>query len=482
MKILPVLLLLPIPVGVAAAPAAADPLRAEAQEGLRKAVEFFVREVATRGGYLWRYSEDLSKREGEGRASETTVWVQPPGTPSVGMALLDAWRATRDRFYLEAALRAGQCLVRGQLRSGGWDYRIELDPERRARYAYRVDPPVERKRQRNVSTLDDDTTQAALRFLVRLDRAMDFGDEAIHRAAQDGLAALVAAQYPNGAWPQRFDGPPEDELPVRKADYPETWSRTHPAKSYGGFYTLNDNVMADCIELLFEAARVYREDRYAAAARRGAGFFLLAQMPDPQPGWAQQYDLDMHPAWARRFEPPSITGGESQGVMRTLLAVYVQTGDAKYLEPIPRALAYYRRSLLPDGRLARFYELRTNRPLYFTRQYELTYDDGDLPTHYGFKIGSSLDAIQRQYERLKGLPEEDLDALRNPTPRQRGKPSSRTIGQVRAVLATLDERGRWVEQGRLRYHGDDDPTRRIIDCRTFIERVRTLSEFLAHRQ
>ena len=97
-------------------------------------------------------------------------------------------------------------------------------------------------------------------------------------------------------------------------------------------------------------------------------FFVLAQLPEPQPAWAQQYDHEMHPAWARKFEPPAVSGGESQGVIRTLMTLYRRTAavtdDAdRFLEPIPRAIAYLRRSLLNDGRLARFYELETNRPL-----------------------------------------------------------------------------------------------------------------------
>jgi PelA/Pel-15E family pectate lyase len=73
----------------------------------------------------------------------------------------------------------------------------------------------------------------------------------------------------------------------------------------------------------------------------------MSQMPDPQPAWAQQYDANMHPAWARVFEPPSVTGGESQGIMRMLMVLYRETGDKKYLEPIPRALAYLKKSILP---------------------------------------------------------------------------------------------------------------------------------------
>ncbi|HIQ19931.1 MAG TPA: polysaccharide lyase [Planctomycetes bacterium] len=449
----------------------------EASEALRRAVEFFHKEVAAEGGYLWRYSEDLTKREGEGRASATTVWVQPPGTPAVGMALLEAYRATGQAYLLEAARDAGYCLVRGQLRSGGWDYRIELDPSRRRRYAYRVDPAIEGRPQRNTSTLDDNTTQSALRFLMALDETLERGDPKIHEAVRDGLDRLVAVQYPNGAWPQRFERPPDrDRFPVKRACYPESWSRTWPGTSYAAFYTVNDNAINDAVDVMWRAWRTYGDLRYRAAAERAGQFILLAQMPDPQPAWAQQYDADMHPAWARKFEPPAVTGGESQGVLQALLQMYRETGDQRYLEPIPRALHYLRRSQLPDGRLARFYELKTNRPLYFTKKYELTYRDDDLPTHYAFKVGHNLDGIQRRYERLRRLRPEQLKPQE---PSRPGRPSAGLIAQVRAVIASLDKRGRWVEDGRLRYHGDDDPTRRIIDCSTFITNVGILSRYVA---
>ncbi len=464
--------------GVAAAAGADDALlRRQAAETLRKASEFFCNRVATEGGYLWRYSEDLARREGEGKATASMVWVQPPGTPSVGMVFLEAYRATGEEYYREAARKAGHCLVRGQLRSGGWDYRIEFDPAQRKRYAYRVDAPDARARQRNSSTLDDDTTQAAVRLLVRLDQALGFGDAEIHEAAQSSLATLLAVQYPNGAWPQRFDAPPDPEkFPVLKASYPESWPRTWPGEKYAGYYTFNDNTIGDTIDVLFEAARVYGDPRYRRAAEKGGDFILLAQMPEPQPAWAQQYDAQMHPAWARKFEPPAVTGGESHGVMRTLLAVYRETGNRKYLEPIPRAIDYLRRSQLADGRLARFYELRTNKPLYFTRQYELTYSDADTPTHYAFKISSGLDRIEQEYRRLLAADPKELRPRAAPRP---AAPSAGLAAQVKAVIAALDAQGRWVEEGRLRYHGPDDPARRIIDCQTFIRNVRILSAYLA---
>lgn len=464
------------PCGLASA--AGDGLADEAAQALRKATEFFRTQVATEGGYLWRYSDDLARREGEGKASATTVWVQPPGTPSVGLALLEAYRDTGDGYYLDAARQAGQCLVRGQLRSGGWDYRIVFDPAERRRYDYRVDPATPKMKRRNVSTLDDNTTQAAIRLLIHLDQALDFGDQTIHEAAQYALGALLEAQYPNGAWPQRFEGPPDAaRFPIKNARFPESWSRTYPQPTYSGFYTLNDNVILDTVEVLFEASRVYGQERYVRAAARAGDFLLLAQLPEPQPAWAQQYDAEMQPAWARKFEPPSVTGGESQGAMRALLRIYQETGEKKYLEPIPRAIAYLRRSQLPDGRLARFYELKTNRPLYFTRDYQLTYDDGDLPTHYAFQVPHDLDAIERQYQRLAAASPESLKKRgARPAP---ARPTPHLIEQVKEVVASLDAQGRWVDEGRLKYHGPDDPTRRVIDCQTFIRNVHTLSAYLA---
>ena len=56
---------------------------------------------------LWQYSDDLTQREGEGRATDTTVWVQPPGTPSVGMAL-QAPAVRRSRTPSTAAGRNAQ--------------------------------------------------------------------------------------------------------------------------------------------------------------------------------------------------------------------------------------------------------------------------------------------------------------------------------------------------------------------------------------
>lgn len=412
----------------------------------------------------------------------------------------------------------------------------------------RPGPPYDARRQR----LAGGSTRADA-----VDRDLGFADSAIHDAARFALDSLVQAQYPNGAWPQRYARFPDPaDFPVRRASYPDSWPRTWPGSDYYEHYTFNDNSIVDAIDVMLEAARIYNDPRYLASAEKGGEFILLAQMPDPQPGWAQQYDRDMHPAWARRFEPPSITGGESQSVMRALLLLYRETGTRKYLEPLPRALAYYRRSLLPDvddpsesrrracpGRTpcaARFYELKTNRPLYITKGtrltaldqgvtnvdgYELSYSDASVITHYGVLVsGAGFADIEREHRRLEGAAPLSLkrpDRLRGLSPwSDRRFATAGTLpdaeapigdDRVRAVLDAMDSRGAWVEPGTIGkanrlvsvvagrdlvvtlggrtlplkenetlevFAGPEPPNQHIIRSRTFAGNIEVLSAYL----
>ena len=175
----------------------------------------------------------------------------------------------------------------------------------------------------------------------------------------------------------------------------------------------------------------------------------------------------MEPVWDRKFEPPAITGHESQSAMDVLLLLYEKTGKKKYLEPIPRALAYLKKSRLPNGKLSRFYELRTNKPLYFYRQgkrYFLTYDDSRVPNHYSFHRESRLDAIETEYKRLLA----SKPAVPSVPPKD---------AEVRQILSAMDARGAWVERGRLPHH-KLEPASGIIQCQLFVDNVVTLSRWL----
>ncbi len=470
-----------IAVLVAAQAQAAEPSQQQARVAMHKAVQFFRQQASAGGGYVYQLSADLSKREGEGKVGPTTAWIEPPATPAVGSAYLNAYRSCGDPVLLQAAKETADALIRGQLRSGGWDNSIEFDPDIRKKYAYRVDA-LTGKGLRNTTTFDDDKSQSVMRFLMQLDRELRFQDERLHEAVEYALHAVVKSQYACGAWPQRYSEFPEsDQATAKQASLPNSWSRTYPGAQYGAFYTLNDNTMSDLIVTMLDAWEIYGDQRYLRAAEKGGDFFLLAQLPQPQPGWAQQYDRDMHPAWARKFEPPAITGGESQGVMRTLMLLYRRTAgqiaDAdRFLEPLPRAIQYYRRSLLPDGRLARFYELGSNRPLYFTKDYQITYSPDDMPTHYAFIVSSKLDAIEAEWSRVRKTA---IDQLWSPPKVSRPKKSKSLANKVQQLIGELDARGAWVQSGRLRYHGEDDPTDQVIRSDTFAKNLQVLAAWVA---
>ncbi len=451
------------------------PLLAEAQEALKRAVRFFRTEVAVHGSYVWRYSRDLTKRWGEGEASPTQGWVQPPGTPSVGMAYLRAYEATKDRFFLEAAIETAYALVKSQLASGGWDYRIEFDPERRKRWFYRTDVEAgehDPKGRRNLSIYDDNTTQSALRFLIRLDATLKGQDKEVRRAVEYGLSKLLEAQYPNGAWPQRYDGQLRDpeQFPVISARIPADWPRTHPGKGYQYWhlYTLNDGVLGTIVTTLIEAYRTYGKPEYLNALRKAGDFLILAQLPDPQPVWAQQYNFQMEPTWARWFEPPAVASAESAGAVRTLVEIYLVTGDERYLRPIPRALAWFERSRLPNGQWARFYELRTNRPLYVDKNGNLTYSPENARGNYSFEGTYNIPRLFDLYERVRREGREKILAERNrlPSPEELARRVRELEPRVRQIIASLDAQGRWVE-------GD------FINTNTFIRNVETLADYIA---
>jgi PelA/Pel-15E family pectate lyase len=453
-------------------------LRKQAESALRRAIEFYHGQVARHGGYVYYYSPDLSRRLGEGVASDDQIWVQPPGTPTVGLAYLKAFEATGDRAYLEAATDAAVALIYGQLESGAWTNCVDFDPRGTQVGQYRNG----KGRGRNFSSLDDGQSETAIRFLIAADKAHGFKHREINRSVRIALDALLAAQFDSGAFPQGWDEVPvKTEQPIIKASFPKyDWRTEGRIKEYWDCYTLNDGLAGDVCETLIAAHQTYGDERYLSAIQRLGDFLLLAQLPDPQPGWAQQYSYEMHPIWARRFEPPAVAGRESQDALKTLLTISEYTGEKKYLEPIPRAIAWLKSSLLPDGRLVRYYALKSNRPLYMTRDgrnYSLTYGDSKLPSHYGWKVASEIELIEKWYQRTQA------SAPSNASPNAAS--SGDLAHRVRAIVKSLDAEGRWIStynneplSGQPKFRSGD----RYISSAVFSENVETLSEYLKKKQ
>jgi len=209
-----------------------DDLGEQAVAAMKKAASFYREQVSSHGGYVYFYSLDLKQRWGEGLATEDQIWVQPPGTPTVGMAYLNAWKATGDRYFLDAAREAAEALVYGQLSTGGWSNSVDCKG-RRLGYRYSGG----NKRREGTSSLDDGQTQSAIQLVVLADESLGFKNRAIHQSALIALDALLAAQFPNGAFPQGWKGPVSKQ-PVLKASYPDyDWRTEGRIKNYWDMYT-----------------------------------------------------------------------------------------------------------------------------------------------------------------------------------------------------------------------------------------------------
>jgi hypothetical protein len=404
-----------------------DSLLAEAREAMQRSTQF-LQSISTHGGYAGIYSADLSARYGEAKydsATSAEIWIQPPGTPTVGESFLRAYRITGKALYLEAARQAGRSLAWGQHDTGGWAHAADLS---------HVDDPTEPiRRQEGGGTFDDETTQGALIFLMELDREID--REWLTETIERGLQFILNSQFDNGAWPQWYplDG------------------------GYSDYYTYNDSAINDCIRVLLKAHALYGDERYLTGAERGGEFIIRSQISQTQAGWAQQYNHEMQPARARSFEPAGVCSAVTARNIRTLTQLYLYTGNRRYLHPTPAAIDWLERSKIGDNQWSRLYELETNRPIYGDRGGELHYDLMEISEERrqgyswqnGFGVTSAVSYYLQAIVNPDGAGFEPADAST-----LSGELSAESAAELeeatRRVLVALDENGRWLEDEEIR--------------------------------
>lgn len=379
---------------------AAASLFSLANDAVRQGAEF-LQSIDPHGGYAGSYSRDLQERHGESSGqplSASTIWIQPPGTSAVGEVFLRAYRVTGESEYLDAAIAVGRALWWAQHKSGGWTYTGDMKG---------FDLTAKRPLLDKPCTFDDNTTQAALRFLMHLNQEDAVGW--LHATVQLGLSGMMQSQWPNGAWSQ--------------------W---YPLKGgIGDLWTFNDAAINNWITTALEAHRLYGDQEYLDSATRGGDFIILSQLSDPQAGWAQQYGHDLKPAWGRDYEPPAVCSEVTARNIETLIDLFDYTGDSKYLRPIKPAITWLERSkLFVDGQWARLYELETNRPIYGNDDRKVRYDQRKARPGYRWRgLFGVPEAIQR-YERI-------LEARRVDFP-------------IWRIVMAQDRQGRWVsDDGRI---------------------------------
>lgn len=399
------------------------------------------------GGWGAAYSQSGSVMWGEHKPIPTHwITVQPYATPSVASTFLRAAHLTGDETFAQHARLARLAMERIQTDEGGFPHEGPLH---------------EAKLQKG--TFDDDTTTNAVRFLLDWWHFTGAADDRkiVERAGE----FILVSQYEIGGWPQAY--PPNP-------------------KAYERHITFNDGNMVNIIRTLMTLHEALGDARYLEAARKAGECILRLQGKQGEAIWAQQYDPDtLEPAWARKFEPPGYSSGESVGVCDVLIELFLVTGEQRFLEPLPKAFAWFDAHVLPNGKRARLYEPGTQRPVYGRRdKAEPVYDFEQACTGYGWQAEWYPHGAKAAYERIAEIGRDAYLGEQNKEAAE-GREED-LVAKVESVCAALSPEGWWLadpnESERADYAEagvlEIEP---VIRCGTFVKYAGVLLDYLERK-
>jgi PelA/Pel-15E family pectate lyase len=293
-----------------------------------------------------------------------------------------AQRQEAEWFRTDEGRQVVENVLLYQFPSGGWpkntDMARPLSDSTKKRLA---------ERRRDESTIDNGGTYTQLRFLARAHSATN--DERVRAAFLKGLDWLLDAQYENGGWPM-----------------------FHPPRE--GYYThidFNDNAHSGVMMLMddvaigkkpFEFVDAQRRQRAAAAFDKGIDCILKCQVviDGKRTAWCAQHDEKTYaPAPARAFEPVSLSGHESVGLVRCLMRV--ENPSLEIIAAVEGAVKWFNDVKIDGIRVvrvdtsagrdraiqedpdappiwARFYEIGTNRPIFTGRDSIVRYNYNEI--------------------------------------------------------------------------------------------------------
>lgn len=242
--------------------------------------------------------------------------------------------------------------------------------------------PFQADRRVKPGTFDDGHTTHETRFLVRMYAAT--GREEYRDAALKAIDLVMEAQYGNGGFPQRY--PPGD--------------------GYSRDITFNDRAMINLLELLRDVStrdefRFVGEERRLVAGRQvdaGVRCILATQVRSPTSldVWGAQHDeRTLAPRSARTFEPASFAAAESADVLVFLMSF--DDPAPEVIGAVEAGVGWFLRTQIPGIRLerteddvivvedrqapaiwARFYELKTMRPIFAGRDGVVRYSLSEI--------------------------------------------------------------------------------------------------------
>lgn len=421
-----------------------------AVDAMLRAAAYLDERVSYEGAYVWSYLPDLSLSWGEMEARRTMCWIQPPGTPSVGHCLLDAYEATGQRRFLAAAQRTGRALVRAQRPEGGWNYIHDYAGQASLQQWYesigingwRLE---EFQHLYDNSTFDDAATSTTAQLILRL-HLVNPRNGVFKRSLEKVIEFVTAAQMHggvgDGGWPQRW---PRDPNATTEMPWPDPQPSWFPADArvgmidgdYTQHVTFNDNVLGENIKFLLMCAVSLGRHDLTDPVLRAMECVRRMQQPAPQAGWALQHLAEARDGRAagaiaagRSYEPRAFATHTTATNIEQLLTYAQLTGDRTYLDGVPAALAWLESCRLTDEQKAEnplirsrshptFVEEGTNRALFVHRYgsninngaYYYDYDHRDTLSHYSAGRSVNVAALRSQHDRLMAMSSAELGDL-----------------------------------------------------------------------
>ena len=248
---------------------------------------------------------DAAAVQAEVSAQKMTTALRAPtgGDFKPSAKLGDAW------FASDEAKRLADVVLSYQTPTGGWSKHTGYSEGKRKRGMQWTSQNEPGRKPHYVATFDNRATTEEMHFLAGVWHATKRED--CKQGFIKGLNFVLAAQYPNGGWPQ-----------------------VYPLE--GGYHdhiTFNDDAMTRILELLYaiQCGEPYYafldeplREKAAAALAEGIRCVLKAQVVQDgkKTVWCAQYDpLTLQPASARKMEPATLSGLESAQILKFLMTI-----------------------------------------------------------------------------------------------------------------------------------------------------------------
>lgn len=283
-------------------------------------------ERAAWNAYMKR-SNERRAREFDLLAAECRNLGLPKAEPAPGnRAELEKDSDTPTEWYSTAeAVKLAEAIISYQTPTGGWSKAVDykLGPRKPGTHW----TAQKGEQWHYCGTFDNRTTTEQLKLLAGVYSATKRDDA--KAALMRGLEYVFEAQFPNGGWPQNY--------PVESG--------------YHEAITLNDDAMVHVLEVLLLIAQkeqpfAFADDALAIRAKTAfeKGIDCLAAAQVKIDGkltvWCAQHDpISLEPVHARTKEPPSLSGGESAGLVKFLMRKAPITEQTKAM--IDHALAWF---------------------------------------------------------------------------------------------------------------------------------------------